>query len=324
MPSVCTGTICAAKPKALGKRPSYAREGSPATFCRRCTGADCEAKPLALRKRPSYARDGEQAVFCQACAAHDPLLIDVNNKRCTGIDCEAKLLALRKRPSYARDGEQAHTAANSDFGDGSMCALCYAVPHPKAPMKRDLHTKERMLLAWLEAFMANAPSHLSMRHDQVVLGGCGKERPDFCIDVLSHVIILECDENRHARELAECRQQRAWRISDSFGGRPVVFLRFNPYRFVDKQGAVHQSCFALKRGVLTLAREAAWLERLGLVEARLRYHLAKVPDAHLVEDFLFYGDDSRAREAEPTDVPYMAPACPYTAFSRAIKRARAI
>jgi len=204
-----------------------------------------------------------------------------------------------------------------------MCALCYAVTHRKAPMKRDLQTKERALLAWLEALMANAPSHLSMRHDQVVSGGCGKERPDFCIDVLSHVVILECDENKHARELPECRQQRAWRIPDSFGGRPVVFLRFNPDRFVDKQGAVHPSCFALKRGVLTLARETAWLKRLGLVEARLRYHLCTVPDAHIVEEFLFYGDDSCAREAELADVPYMASACPYTAFSRAIKRARA-
>ncbi|KAJ1617145.1 hypothetical protein T492DRAFT_1101866 [Pavlovales sp. CCMP2436] len=144
-------------------------------------------------------------------------------------------------------------------------------------MKRDLQTKERALLAWLKALMADAPSHLSMRHDQVVSGGCGKERHDFCIDVLSHVVILECDEN------------------GSFGGRPVVFLRFNPDRFVDKQGAVHPSCFALKHGVLTLARETAWLKRLGLVEVRLRYHLCPVPDAqHLVEEFLFHGDDSSA------------------------------
>ncbi|KAJ1619405.1 hypothetical protein T492DRAFT_890411 [Pavlovales sp. CCMP2436] len=72
----------------------------------------------------------------------------------------------------------------------------------------------------------------------------------------------------------------------------------------------------MEEALLTLAREAAWLKRLGLVEARLRYHLCTVPDAHLVEEFLFYRDDSRVREAGLADVPYMAPACPYTAFSR--------
>mmetsp|Transcript_22095 Transcript_22095/g.52391 ORF Transcript_22095/g.52391 Transcript_22095/m.52391 type:complete len:140 (-) Transcript_22095:24-443(-) len=93
-----------------------------------------------------------------------------------------------------------------------------------------------------------------------------------------------------------------------------------PDRFVDKQDAVHPSCFALKHGVLTLARETAWLKRLGLVEARLRYHHCPVLDAqHLVDEFLFYGDDSRACEAELADVPYVASACPDTAFSRAIK-----
>ncbi|KAJ1631763.1 hypothetical protein T492DRAFT_869390 [Pavlovales sp. CCMP2436] len=157
------------------------------------------SKSWALRKMPSYAREGECRVFCQACAAFDPLLINVITKQCA--HCE-------------------HAAANPSYGGGSMCALCYAVTHPKAPMKRDLQTKERTLLAWLEGFVANAPSNLSMRHDQIVSGAVARSAPT-----------------------------SAW--------TPVVFLRFNPDRFVDKQGAVHQSYFALKHGVLTLAREAA-------------------------------------------------------------------
>mmetsp|Transcript_36947 Transcript_36947/g.91936 ORF Transcript_36947/g.91936 Transcript_36947/m.91936 type:complete len:221 (+) Transcript_36947:169-831(+) len=211
----------------------------------------------------------------------------------------------------------AHTASirlQTRAKDGSMCALCYAVTHPKAHMKRDLQTKERALLAWLEALMANAPSHLSMRHDQVVSGGCGKERPDFCIDVLSHVVILECDENRHTRELPECWQQRVWRISDSFGGRPVVFLRFNPDKY-DERGTKHPSCFGLKHGVLVLTGTADWLARVKLVAARLLHHFA--------HEFLFYGDDARARDdgaSGSADAP-VAPN-PYEAFARKVKRAR--
>ncbi|KAJ1632680.1 hypothetical protein T492DRAFT_867971 [Pavlovales sp. CCMP2436] len=125
---------------------------------------------------------------------------------CIGADCEAKPLAQRKHLSYAREGAKA-----------AFCQACAA----HDPMM---------------AFMADAPSYPSMRHNQ-------------------------CDENKHERELPECRQQ-----------------------------------------LLTLAREAAWLKRLGLVEARLRYHLCMVPDAHLVEEFLFYRDDSRVREAGLADL----------------------
>ncbi|KAJ1627081.1 hypothetical protein T492DRAFT_877308 [Pavlovales sp. CCMP2436] len=205
-----------------------------------CIGADCEAKPLAQRKHPSYAREGAKAAFCQAYAREG-----AKAAFCQACAAHEPMMVgvTHKQCAHCQ-----HATANAGYGDGSMCA----------------------------AFIADAPSYPSMRHNQ-------------------------CDENKHARELPECRQQRAWRISDSFGGRPVVFLRFNPDRFGDKQGAVHPSCFALKRGVLTLAREAAWLKRLGLVVAHLRYHLCTVPDAHLVEEFLFYRDDSRVREAGLAD-----------------------
>ncbi|KAJ1617873.1 hypothetical protein T492DRAFT_475002 [Pavlovales sp. CCMP2436] len=44
---------------------------------------------------------------------------------------------------WQRSGEGAATATHSrSRRDGSMCAVCYAVTHPKAPMKRDLQTKE--------------------------------------------------------------------------------------------------------------------------------------------------------------------------------------
>ncbi|KAJ1624860.1 hypothetical protein T492DRAFT_881141 [Pavlovales sp. CCMP2436] len=307
-------------------------QGAKAAFCkvcathdplmvdvlhRRCTGADCEAKPLAQRKFPSFAREGSPATFCKACAAHDPLMVDILHKRCTGADCEAKPMAQRKHPSYAREGAKATFCKACAAHDPLMvdvlnrrCTGADCKAKPLAQRKFPSFARDGKQSVFCQACAA---------HDPLLVD----ERPDFFIDVLSHVVILECDENRHARELSECRQQRAWRISDSFGGRPVVFLRFNPDRFVDKQGAVHSSCFALKRGVLTLARETAWVKLLGLVEARLRYHLCTVPDAHLVEEFLFYGDDLRARVAELADVPYMALACPYTAFSRTIKRARA-
>ncbi|KAJ1629796.1 hypothetical protein T492DRAFT_1008223, partial [Pavlovales sp. CCMP2436] len=164
-------------------------------------------------------------------------------------------------------------------------------------MKRDLQTKERALLAWLEALMADAPSHLSMRHDQVISGGAARSAR------FLYRRALTCGHSRVRREQAHAG---ATRVPATARLAHIRLVRrttgrlppLQPDRFVDKQDAVHPSCFALKHGVLTLARETAWLKRLGLVEARLRYHRCPVPDAqHLVNEFLFYGDDSRACES---------------------------
>ncbi|KAJ1626941.1 hypothetical protein T492DRAFT_1146545 [Pavlovales sp. CCMP2436] len=209
-------------------------------------------------------------------------MVDMVHPRCSGEGCKKKAPGQRARPSFADEGATTavywcakpgmvhvvnpHYAnclqrcANSSYGDGSVCALCYAVLNPVAKMKRDLQTKERTLHHWLVSFLAESADwfHLRMEHNETVKGGCGKERPDFCIDLLSHVVILECDEDKHARES-------------------------------------HPSCFGLKHGVLVLTGTADWLARVKLVAARLLHHFAHVPEADLVEEFLFYGYDARAR-----------------------------
>jgi len=260
----------------------------------RCTGEGCKNKALGQRTQPSFADKGAaKAMYCKMCAKLG--MVDVVNPRCANC---------------------LQTCANSSYGDGSVCALCYAVLNPGAKMKRDVQTKERTLHRWLVSFLAESAdwSHLRMEHNETVKGGRGKERPDFCIDLLSHVVILECDEDKHARESVQCRQLRAWAIFDSFHGRPVVFLRFNPDKY-DERGTKHPSCFGLKHGVLVLTGTADWLARVKLVAARLLHHFA--------HEFLFYGDDARARDdgaSGSADAP-VAPN-PYEAFARKVKRAR--
>ncbi|KAJ1621364.1 hypothetical protein T492DRAFT_887113 [Pavlovales sp. CCMP2436] len=225
----------------------------------RCTGEGCKNKALGQRTQPSFADKGAaKAMYCKMCAKLG--MVDVVNPRCANC---------------------LQTCANSSYGDGSVCALCYAVLNPGAKMKRDVQTKERTLHRWLVSFLAESAdwSHLRMEHNETVKGGRGKERPDFCIDLLSHVVILECDEDKHARES------------------------------YDERGTKHPSCFGLKHGVLVLTGTADWLARVKLVAARLLHHFA--------HEFLFYGDDARARDdgaSGSADAP-VAPN-PYEAFAR--------
>ena len=68
--------------------------------------------------------------------------------------------------------------------------------------------------------------------DKIIdFGECGKERPDRIYDFTDKIVILECDENQHKDRQCVCEQQRMINISNSFGGMPVYFIRWNPDKY---------------------------------------------------------------------------------------------
>ena len=48
------------------------------------------------------------------------------------------------------------------------------------------------------------------------------------MDLLTHVVIVECDENQHKSYIPECENRRKMELFRDVGFRPVVFVRFNP------------------------------------------------------------------------------------------------
>lgn len=59
-------------------------------------------------------------------------------------------------------------------------------------------------------------------------GQCGRERPDRTFDFGDKIVILECDEHQHRERQCLCEQTRMVNISQSYGGIPVYFIRWNP------------------------------------------------------------------------------------------------
>jgi hypothetical protein len=73
-------------------------------------------------------------------------------------------------------------------------------------------------------------------YDQIPTEACNKYRPDFVFDIGTHVIILEVDENQHQSYACECEQSRMINLFQDFGGVPVIFIRFNPDKYVNNKG----------------------------------------------------------------------------------------
>ena len=93
---------------------------------------------------------------------------------------------------------------------------------------------------------------------------CGRYRPDFVWELPGHVVIGEVDEFQHGYPGYECENKRMLDVWNSYGGMPVVMLRWNPDAF--------------KLGGIT--RKVSWEKRLQLFKEMLIKCLAS-PGPHL-------------------------------------------
>lgn len=64
--------------------------------------------------------------------------------------------------------------------------------------------------------------------DRRVESGCSLYRPDALIDLVLFEVDVEIDEHQHVNYPIECEIIRMIMIHQDFGGKPVVFVRFNP------------------------------------------------------------------------------------------------
>ena len=86
------------------------------------------------------------------------------------------------------------------------------------------HKKEWAVVAHLRKHV-----NMSFKYDDYQLNpDCTKKRPDIHFDLATHSVIVEVDENEHRTYSDLCECARLNEIVNSIGGKPVVFIRYNP------------------------------------------------------------------------------------------------
>jgi hypothetical protein len=114
---------------------------------------------------------------------------------------------------------------NTDLGVCNGCDLYYGKD------KKIRNPKEERIK---DVLLANNIEFVS--HDKTIEYACSKKRPDFIIDRPLFTLILEVDENQHMQYVDECESSRMILIHKDFGGTPVVFIRYNPDKYIDYEG----------------------------------------------------------------------------------------
>jgi hypothetical protein len=270
------------------KQPAFNTKGKGVLFCgdhktegminvknKMCDYLDCE-------KSPSFNIKGKHSLYC---FDHKTTgMVDVKHKPCVYPNCEIS-------PTYNFEGKpKAYCSKHKKEGmidvnhktcktplctttvqekyDG-YCLYCFINTFPYKPVAHNYKTKE---FAVVEHIKSKYPE-LSWREDKKVLDGCSRRRPDLLLDLGNQIIIIEIDENQHTDYDCSCENKRMMELSQDLGHRPIIFIRFNPDDYLQKENKISSCWGIIQSGICVVkkTKQKEWTERLTTLEKQIDY-----------------------------------------------------
>ena len=169
-------------------------------------------------------------------------MVDIKSKRCEHENCDT-------RPTFNLSNEKIGIYCSKHKTEGMVnvkdkclqcndilankkykgySLRCFIFKFPDVEISRNYKVKEN----YMTNFIKNEFKNKIMIFDKIV-GGCSKRRPDVYIDKLTHILIIECDENKHEPYNNSCENIRTMELFQDFGNRPIIFIRFNPDGYIN-------------------------------------------------------------------------------------------
>ena len=164
------------------------------------------------------------------------------------------------------------------------CYGCFSFKNPEHPRVLNFKTKEQAIMSSI------AKEYPDIILDKAISGGCSRKRPDGFIDLISHVIIVEVDENQHRGYDTSCDNKRTMEIYRDVAYRPVVFIRVNPDGYkVD--GKKVNSAFSITKKTGNLKTHSRILnQRIKATLAAIERNSKAVPDRAITVESLFFDE----------------------------------
>lgn len=215
---------------------------------RTCEYEDCDTQPV-------YNYKGEKtAIFCVEHKLEG--MVDIKTKTCEQEDC----ITI---PNYNYRGEKRaifcvkhklegminvkHMACKTYLCDTQAttkyegyCFRCFCFLFPDKPIVRNYKTKEFEVFNFIKTTFIDQ----TWISNKSIQDGCSKKFPDALCDLGYQVIIVEVDENSHKSYDCICENKRTAQLSQDVGHRPLVIIRFNPDKYIDKDGKIIRSCWS--------------------------------------------------------------------------------
>jgi hypothetical protein len=222
-------------------------------------------KYIGCNTQPSFNYKGsKKAIYCRLHKLEE--MIDVIHKKCKTELC--------------------NTIPSNNRYEG-YCLRCFVYLFPDKPNSHNYKTKESSVVEYIQKEFQNK----TIITDKKIQDGCSRRRPDILIDLGYQVIIVEIDENQHVDYDCSCENKRIMELSQDVGHRPLIFIRFNPDEYLDKENNKITSCWGIdKRGICSIKKSKTkeWNERLNILKEQIQYWIDN-ESSKTVEIFqLFY------------------------------------
>jgi hypothetical protein len=246
------------------------------SICKECGGGGiCEHNRIKSTckecKGSQICVHGKQKSNCKECGGsgiciHNKVRSSCKECRGSGICIHNKFRSSCKQcgGSQLCKSTFCETRKNINKKYNGYCARCYIHIFPDEPISRNYKTKE---YAVLEFIRNTYPEHTWI-NDKTIKGGCSKKRPDIFLDLLTHSIIIEIDENQHLY-YDNCEIKRINLLFEDLGDRHIVFIRFNPDDYLDKDNNKITSCWGIDRNGLSRvkkSKKSEWDNRLNMLK----------------------------------------------------------
>ena len=249
--------------------------------CKGCGGARCEhGKIRSCCKECGsgllFCEHGKYKTSCKECGGSQWCTHDKIKQYCK--ICDGKYLC---KSSWCE------TTGNTKYE--GYCVPCF-VNNPEnqnKPLMRNYKTKEKDVVDRITQAFIN----FTWIADKKVQDGCSRRRPDLLLDMGSHVIIVEIDENKHTDYDCSCENKRLMELSQDLQHRPIVFIRFNPDDYTNADGILVKSCWKLNNlGVMqiTKTKQTEWEERIERLKQQIQYWIDNPTEKTIETIELFY------------------------------------
>lgn len=206
-------------------------------------------------------------------------MINVRSKQC--LDCNKKenMINITSKKCISGCG----TSIEKKYK--GYCLRCFIFTFPDEKITRNYKLKEKHVTDFIKETWNN----LYFIFDKQIDNGCCKRRPDAYLDLLTHIIIIECDEDQHQTYKNICENKRTMEISNSFANRPIVFIRFNPDSYI-KENIKIESSFKINKqsGISVIRNKNEWNNRLLELKKLVNYYLSFIPEKTITNEFLFF------------------------------------
>jgi hypothetical protein len=254
----------------------------------------------ACKIRPVYNIPGESiGIYC--CKHKLTGMINVKDRKCRELDCNLlpsfNIPGVRKGIYCAK--HQTPNMVNviekhcktplcnvqvKDKYEG-YCLRCFMHLFPEKPVARNYKTKEQCVYEYLiKEFSA-----IKIIHDKRINGGEYSRRPDILIELPSHCIIIEIDENQHKTYDCSCENKRLMQLSSDLKFKSIIFIRFNPDKYYDSSSNMVASCWYVdKNGICRVKNMLEWNNRLLSLNFQIDYWIKNIPGKMLEIVQLYY------------------------------------